>query len=421
MYGKRGVDAVVATVLIIMITVAAVAIIWSTVIPMIKDAANSATAEKVSLAIETSGGYTVYDNITKLAKVQVTRGAEDSLDYDYIQINFVIDGQSYSYILPAPKKGTTLTYDVRSPKGKPDKIEIAPVISNSLKNVSGEVVFELSESIPEAAQPIVPLPGVVPPAPEEYARAVHFVKLTGTQDVDCISPSVCIARGSGGPLYNSLEESSQDYYWGGSPKKTLWAYGSCSDWKTLNFQSFYNTIGGGFGYNVAGNHFCLKLTEEKEYYDIAFESWLPGKSCGIRPTFSYNRTDNLTGQKIVFSSSAANNNSDCISSSVCITRGTGGPIYNYLNESYSAYWGDSPKKTLWAYGNCSQLSLSFSSFGNVVSIPPLHSIGTDYCMKLTEENKYYTVRFTGWQTGREACAYPEFSYTRTFYGKEGEI
>lgn len=59
MFNKRGVDAVVATVLIIMITVSAVAIIWATVIPMIKNSASTATAEKVSLTIETAGGYTV--------------------------------------------------------------------------------------------------------------------------------------------------------------------------------------------------------------------------------------------------------------------------------------------------------------------------------------------------------------------------
>ena len=45
MYSKKGVDAIVATVLIIMITVAAAAIIWAFIVPMVKDSLVQSTSE----------------------------------------------------------------------------------------------------------------------------------------------------------------------------------------------------------------------------------------------------------------------------------------------------------------------------------------------------------------------------------------
>ena len=44
---KRRVSAVVATVLLIMITVAAVAVLWGTVIPLVKDSMKESTSENV--------------------------------------------------------------------------------------------------------------------------------------------------------------------------------------------------------------------------------------------------------------------------------------------------------------------------------------------------------------------------------------
>ena len=90
---KKGVDAVVATVLIIMITVAAVAIIWATVIPMIKNSALSATAEKVSLSIETAGGYTTWDASKNILRVQVKRGS-DNTNLTGIEFIFTNKGSS---------------------------------------------------------------------------------------------------------------------------------------------------------------------------------------------------------------------------------------------------------------------------------------------------------------------------------------
>jgi hypothetical protein len=78
MYNKKAISAVVATVLIILITVAAVTIIWAAVIPMIKENTLGGTVclDAVSgLSLETEGGYTcknVGDNIT----LQISHGAK---------------------------------------------------------------------------------------------------------------------------------------------------------------------------------------------------------------------------------------------------------------------------------------------------------------------------------------------------------
>jgi flagellin-like protein len=61
MNSKKGVSAVVATVLIIMITVAAVGIIWAAIIPMVRDNLNKGTAcndAMSDISLVTDGGYT---------------------------------------------------------------------------------------------------------------------------------------------------------------------------------------------------------------------------------------------------------------------------------------------------------------------------------------------------------------------------
>ena len=57
---KRGISAIVATVLIILITVAGVAIIWGAIIPMIGEDVSFGD-EMVDLRIVTSAGYTAWD------------------------------------------------------------------------------------------------------------------------------------------------------------------------------------------------------------------------------------------------------------------------------------------------------------------------------------------------------------------------
>jgi hypothetical protein len=69
---KRGISAVIAIVLIILIVVAGVGILWGLIMPMIRDNL-SAGVYDADLIIETDGGYTYFDSEKGVACVQVRR------------------------------------------------------------------------------------------------------------------------------------------------------------------------------------------------------------------------------------------------------------------------------------------------------------------------------------------------------------
>ncbi len=127
--GKKGVSAVVATVLIIMITVSAVAILWATVIPMIKNSLGPLNSEGVQLKIITSEGYTFYDSEAKVLYLQVQRGP-DNLEVKELQVIYTINGSSETLIInntdyiPQPNAVRTIILPV---SGKPEEISVVPI------------------------------------------------------------------------------------------------------------------------------------------------------------------------------------------------------------------------------------------------------------------------------------------------------
>jgi hypothetical protein len=138
--GKNAVSAVVATVLIIMITVAAVAILWITVIPMIENSLESTTAEKVQLEIVTSEGYTVWDAANQIVSVQVKRG-NDKLNISGIDFNFVGDGkyekvEESDFVLAGLTKVYTYTLTEIT---NLERISIAPITKEGAGAISSEV------------------------------------------------------------------------------------------------------------------------------------------------------------------------------------------------------------------------------------------------------------------------------------------
>jgi len=77
---KKGISTVVATVLIILLTVAAVAIVWATIIPMIKGQLSKGTLcltanSQVSIKNE---GYTCWNETANKVNVQIGQGSKDS-------------------------------------------------------------------------------------------------------------------------------------------------------------------------------------------------------------------------------------------------------------------------------------------------------------------------------------------------------
>ena len=107
---KRGISAIVATVLIILITVASVTILWAAIIPMIQDNLDFSSLEG-RVSVVTSKGYTYYDSGSSIASVQVKRDTDDGV-MKRIKIAFSIDGNDCKCISVLPVRDKYASSDV---------------------------------------------------------------------------------------------------------------------------------------------------------------------------------------------------------------------------------------------------------------------------------------------------------------------
>jgi len=107
MLSKRGISAIVATVLIILITVAAIMIVWLTIIPTIETSLEF--SELWSRPTIMGGGYTAYDSDKEIAIVQVKRDFDEAV-VDKVKLIFSIGGNSFSSNVVAPSSGQTKVY-----------------------------------------------------------------------------------------------------------------------------------------------------------------------------------------------------------------------------------------------------------------------------------------------------------------------
>jgi len=88
---KRGMEALVATVLLVLITIAAVGIVWGAVMPLIKTSIE--TSQKcmdAKVGIDTQKGYTFYDPVTKDVSVMISRG-ESNVELSRIDLKITDD------------------------------------------------------------------------------------------------------------------------------------------------------------------------------------------------------------------------------------------------------------------------------------------------------------------------------------------
>jgi hypothetical protein len=128
MQNKRGISAIVATVLIILITIAGVTILWTTILPLINQEIAFSDAN-ARVDVVTSGGYTVYDKVNRIAIVQVKRGADES-DMKYVRIIFNFIGTSYSSVVDAPAPNQAKSYKFNLSVGNyadPQSVQVAPI------------------------------------------------------------------------------------------------------------------------------------------------------------------------------------------------------------------------------------------------------------------------------------------------------
>ena len=130
---KGGISTIVVTVLIILITTAAVAIIWSSIIPLIMKNLKFAETD-TRLDIVTTEGYTIYDSAQKIVLIQVKRSSEDKVTMNQIKIILYFKGNSYSEIVdaPGPNQARTYAFNLTSnilAYGEPESVSVAPIFT----------------------------------------------------------------------------------------------------------------------------------------------------------------------------------------------------------------------------------------------------------------------------------------------------
>ena len=140
---KRGISAIVAVVLIILITVAGVAIIWMGILPIVRDNIEFNELNGRVFVVET-GGYTLYDVDRAIVSVQVKREPDEGV-MDRVRIGFLIDGNSVSSTVVAPDSGGTKNYFFDfSGYGEPDSVKVSPIfVLPSGKEKEGVVMSRL--------------------------------------------------------------------------------------------------------------------------------------------------------------------------------------------------------------------------------------------------------------------------------------
>lgn len=146
---KSGISAIVATVLIILITVAAVAILWGAIFPLVHDLSKVKTSES-AVSIVTAGGYTLYDDVQKIACVQVVK--QTSEDLEGLKVLFSIAGNSQFSVInrsDVPEMNQKRTYCFNLTNfGKPETVTVVSL--PEAKSVAVSSVIKV-ESLSEVA------------------------------------------------------------------------------------------------------------------------------------------------------------------------------------------------------------------------------------------------------------------------------
>lgn len=133
---KRAISPIIATTLIIMMTIAGVAIIWGVVMPIIKRGATEIASACIGmdLTIETRGGVTCYNATSGTIDVSISRGAaSEGMALEKIQVIVFGKGESESVIIDSleytlPGINEQKTYSLNTTL-TPEKVSIAPIIA----------------------------------------------------------------------------------------------------------------------------------------------------------------------------------------------------------------------------------------------------------------------------------------------------
>ena len=115
--------------------------------------------------------------------------------------------------------------------------------------------------------------------------SINFTNFSSA-DVDQITPSVWITRGSRRGLYNPVIEGG--YTHSLSPIGTEWAFGELTNYASLNYkdwEDWFGGAGGGGPPSTVGKDAVLHVIPEDVYISVKFTSWTIAGS-----GFSYTRS-----------------------------------------------------------------------------------------------------------------------------------
>ena len=120
---KRGISAIVAVVLMVLISVAGIGVLYAGILPMLDTDIQSS---ENAISIDTAGGYTLYDENYKIACVQVKR--ESSLEIEGLKVLFSVEGNSQIFLINSsniPELNQKKTYCFSLENiGKPDTVTV---------------------------------------------------------------------------------------------------------------------------------------------------------------------------------------------------------------------------------------------------------------------------------------------------------
>ena len=146
---KRGISAVVATILIILIVVVGVGIVWKVILPLFAEIEYLSYSD-VQLNVVFQG-HTVYDENQHFAFVQVERGS-DEVNMTGIEIGFNFDGTTKTYQsknVPSPRGTYTYKFNFTNDSDMgiqegvtPDKVTVAPIFTVNNKVRLGKILDE---------------------------------------------------------------------------------------------------------------------------------------------------------------------------------------------------------------------------------------------------------------------------------------
>lgn len=151
---KKGISAVVATVLIILITIAAVGIIWTAVIPMIRNQISGGTVcldADVAVELGNNPSYTFKNSTGVQVQVRKTSAGTSDFELSSVKVKFYdTTGNSYSKdfsSVPATNEDKVQFFTYSSigtdlDKDDIEKVSIIPVV------VAGQSTKECKETEP---------------------------------------------------------------------------------------------------------------------------------------------------------------------------------------------------------------------------------------------------------------------------------